>query len=141
MNAESGNRMNMPTEANPDSLSIQHSVFSIQHFLLLDVDIFNFFRWLLAIIVTVYATVVTLQSLWGWYIWLAGSDRYVSLVRRYVVVHGLRLRFKAFWGDVVICVLLCFIFLIIWRAHQVIYDIGDDKQGNAPHAPRPVKHI
>jgi len=90
-----------------------------------DIDFFNFFRWLLAIIVTVYATVITLQSLWGWYTFLTGSDRYVSLLRRYVVVQGLRLRFKAFWGDVVICLLLGVIFLIIWRAHQVIYDIGE----------------
>jgi hypothetical protein len=105
-----------------------------------DIDFFNFFRWLLAIIVSVYATVITLQSLWGWYGMLAGSDRYISMMRRYVLVHGLRLRFKAFWGDVVICLLLCVIFLIIWHAHQVIYDIGE-KLGNSLHVPRPVQHV
>ena len=52
---------------------------------------------------TIYATVITLQSLWGWYVWLAGSDRYIGLLRRYLIVHGLRLRFTAFWGDVIIC--------------------------------------
>ena len=104
-----------------------------------DVDFFNFFRWLLAIIATVYATVITLQSLWGWYTWLAGSDRYISLLRRYVVVHGLRLRFKAFWGDVIVCLLLCVVFILIWRAHQVMYDISE-KLGNPPHVPRPVQH-
>jgi hypothetical protein len=104
---------------------IHHSSFIIQHFLSLDIDFFNFFRWLLAMIVTIYATVITLQSVWSWYKMLAGIDRYVGLVRRYLVVHGLRLRFKAFWGDVVICLLLCVIFLIILYAHQIINDIGD----------------
>jgi hypothetical protein len=80
-------------------------------------DLFDFFRYTLATIATIYATIITLQSLWGWYIWLAGSDKYISLVRRYVIVHGLRLRFRAFWGDVIICLLLSFAFLILWRAH------------------------
>ena len=65
--------------------------------------LFNFFRYVLAIVASVYATVITIQSLWNWYLWLAGQDRYVSLVRRYIVVHSLRLRFRTFWGDVIIC--------------------------------------
>ena len=89
-----------------------------------DVDFFNFFRYALATVATIYATVVTLQSLWGWYVYLAGGDKYVSMLRRYLVVHGLRLRFKTFWGDVLICLLLCVTFLILWRAHHVIYDVG-----------------
>lgn len=83
-------------------------------------DVFNFFRWWLALIVTVYATVVTLQSLWGWYVWLAGSDRYMSLMRRYLIVHGLRLRFTDFWGDVIICALLCIAFGLIWWLHNML---------------------
>lgn len=88
------------------------------------IDFFNFFRWMLSIVATVYATVITLQSLWGWYVWLAGQDRYISLVRRYVIVHGLRLRFSAFWGDVLVCALLCAAFLIMWHSHHLIYDLG-----------------
>ena len=84
-------------------------------------DLFDFFRWWLAWIVTVYATVITVQSLWGWYVWLAGSDKYISLVRRYIIVQGLRLRFRAFWGDVIICGLLCAAFLMMWRMHGLIY--------------------
>ena len=83
-------------------------------------DIFNFFRWWLSTVVAVYATVITLQSLWGWYIWLAGSDRYISLARRYIIVHGLRLRFTDFWGDVVICLLLCIAFLLLWWLHKML---------------------
>src|SRR3954465_1878638 len=89
-----------------------------------DIDFFNFWRWLLAIIGSVYATVITLQSLWGWYVWLTGGDKYISLVRQYVIVHGLRLRFKTFWGDVLICILLTVAFLIMWHAHHVIDDLG-----------------
>src|SRR5436853_7849558 len=88
------------------------------------IDFFNFFRIGLGWIVTIYATIVTLQSLWGWYVWLAGSDKYISLVRRYVIVQGLRLRFKAFWGDVLICILLCVAFVILWHAHHVMYDLN-----------------
>ena len=89
-----------------------------------DVDFFNFFRYMLGTIATIYATVLTLQSLWGWYVWLAGQDRYIGLVRRYLIVHGLRLRVKAFWGDVIICVLLSITFFILWHAHGIIYQIG-----------------
>lgn len=97
-------------------------------------DLFDFFRIALAVVVTIYATVITLQSLWSWYVWLAGSDRYVSLVRRYIVVHGLRLRFRTFWGDVIICVLLCVVLLLLWYAHHiVIYDIGE-KLRNVPRS-------
>ena len=88
------------------------------------IDFFNFFRYLLGTIATIYASVITFQSLWVWYVWLAGNDRYISLIRRYVIVHGMRLRFRAFWGDVLICVLLCVAFGITWHAHSVIYRLG-----------------
>lgn len=90
-----------------------------------DVDFFNFFRYALGTVATIYATVLTLQSLWGWYIWLAGGDRYISLLRRYVVVHGLRLRFTSFWGDVIVCILLSVAFLILWHAHGAIDDLHE----------------
>jgi hypothetical protein len=84
------------------------------------VDFFIFFRYVLTVIASIYATVVTLQSLYGWYIWLSGADKYVAMVRRYVIVHGLRLRVKSFWGDVVVCVLLCVVLLLLWRAHEQV---------------------
>jgi hypothetical protein len=86
-------------------------------------DLFDFFRYWLSVVVGIYATVVTLQSLWGWWVWLAGEDKYVSMLRRYLVVHGLRLRFKTFWGDVIVCGLLGVVFLILWHAHGLIYDL------------------
>ena len=91
-------------------------------------DPFDFFRWWLGWIATIYATVLSLQSLWGWYVYLAGGGKYVSLLRRYLLVHGLRLRFKTFWGDVIICGLLCVAFLLVWHAHGLIYDLGNTLQ-------------
>jgi hypothetical protein len=89
-----------------------------------DFDVFNLWRWLLFIVGTIYFLVVTAQSLYGWYVWLAGGDKYISIVRQYAIVQGLRLRFKTFWGDVLICLLLTVAFLLIWRAHVVIEDLG-----------------
>ena len=89
-----------------------------------DVDFFNFFRWTLGTVVTIYASIVTAQSMYGWYVWLAGADKHISLLRRYLITHGLRLRFKTFWGDVLICLLLCVAFLMIGRAHVLINDLG-----------------
>jgi hypothetical protein len=80
-------------------------------------DLFDFFRLALSWIVGIYATIITFQSLWNWYIWLGSSDKYIALIRRYVLVHGLRLRFRAFWGDVIICLLLSVAFILLWRAH------------------------
>jgi hypothetical protein len=96
-----------------------------------DIDFFNFFRYALAVVVTIYATVVTLQSLWGWYVLLASGDKYTIMLRRYILVQALRLRFRAFWGDVLICVLLCVAFVIMWRAHGQI-----ELLGRAMHAAR-----
>lgn len=90
-----------------------------------DVDFFNFFRFFLGTVATIYATVVTAQSLWGWYAWLAGEEKHMSLLRRYLIVHGLRLRFKTFWGDVLVCALLCAVFLLLWQAHEHVYGTRD----------------
>ena len=87
------------------------------------IDLFQFFRFWLGWVVTIYATILTVQSLYGWYIWLAGEDKYIGLLRRYIIVQGLRLRFKTFWGDVIICLLLTIAFCILWRAHHVMYDL------------------
>lgn len=84
-------------------------------------DPFSLFRLLLAWFVTIYCTIITAQSLWGWWVWLAGSDRYMSMLRRYLVVQALRLRFRAFWGDALICLLLCGVFALLWRA-QITMD-------------------
>jgi hypothetical protein len=89
------------------------------------IDFFNFFRWWLAVIVTIYATAVTLQWFYGWIIYLSGREKYVSILRRYVIVQGLRLRFRSFYGDVVICLLLCVACGLLWRAHNIVHQIHE----------------
>ncbi len=104
-----------------------------------DVDLFDFFRYALGTVVTIYASVVMIQSLWGWYAWLAGSDKYMTMLRRYVIVHGLRLRFTAFWGDCLMCLLLCVAFLILWNAHWEVEKLAQARQPNPIHVIRLVK--
>jgi hypothetical protein len=107
-------------------------------------DLFDFFRLALGWVVTIYAAIITAQSLWGWYVWLAGSDKYISLIRRYVIVHGLRLRFRAFWGDVIICLLLSFTFVLIWQAHgrmdQLKVALDGVRQADRPPTWRVTNH-
>ncbi len=56
--------------------------------------------------------------------WLCGNDKYISLARRYLIVHGLRLRVRTFGGDVLVCGLLCVAFLILWYAHVQVEHLG-----------------
>lgn len=80
-------------------------------------DLFAIFRWLVFVFVTIYVTITTIQFLWSWYTFLRQRDRYIGLLRNYLILHGLRIRVKSFAGDAVVCVLLCAAFLLMWRAH------------------------
>lgn len=88
-----------------------------------EVDFFHFYRIAVGWVATVYATVITCQSLYGWWVYFAAGDRYTNLMRRYVLVQAIRLKFTRFAGDLLICGLLCIAFLIIWRAHYTIYNL------------------
>ena len=83
-----------------------------------DIDFFQFFRYTLGTVVTIYATILSLQSMYSWLVFLSGNHKYIVLIRRYVIVHGLRLRVKSFWGDVLVCLLLCVVFVILGYAHS-----------------------
>src|SRR5687767_11168346 len=96
-----------------------------------DYDLFDWFRFSLGWVVTIYASILTFQSLYGWWVWLAGTDKHISLLRRYLITHGLRLRFKTFWGDVLISLLLCIAFLMLWRAHYLVRDMGHTTSATA----------
>ena len=102
------------------------------------IDFFNFFRWALGTVASIYATIVTIQSLYSWYVYLGGRERYISLMRRYIIVHGLRLRFKSFWGDVLVCILLCVAFVLLMQAHQVLEKTRQVMFDNAHRSGQPV---
>jgi hypothetical protein len=87
-------------------------------------SLFTFFRWLGFVFVTIYVTITTAQSLWGWYVFLWQRDRYMNILRSYVIVHGLRLRMRSFGGDALVSVLLCVAFLLMWKAHSTLDAIG-----------------
>jgi hypothetical protein len=88
-----------------------------------DVDLFTLYRWLLAWVATVYCVVVTGQSMWSWYVWLSSSDRYMVLLRRYLLVQTLRMRFRDFWGELIICLLLCVAFALMCKAQWIMSDV------------------
>jgi hypothetical protein len=87
------------------------------------IDFFDFFRWVLGTVVTIYATVVTAQYAYGWWVYLNTEGRYFSLIRRYIMLQGLRLRIRTFGGDVLICVLLTAVWVLLLRAHQLVAKI------------------
>jgi hypothetical protein len=97
-----------------------------------DIDLFRFFRYMLGWTVTIYATIITAQSLWGWYVYLISADRYTALLRRYVIVQALRLRFKAFWGDLILCILLTIAFFLLWHAQGILDHIEDTMKAINP---------
>jgi hypothetical protein len=105
----------------------------------MSLDFFDFFRYALGTVASVYATVITLQSLWTWYIWLAGGDKYIGMLRRYLIVHGLRLRFSTFWGDVMISLLLCVAFGVLCVGHARIAQLASAMQ--AARQPNPIIHV
>jgi hypothetical protein len=94
------------------------------------VDFFDFFRWVLGTVVTIYATITTAQSLYGWWVYLGTEGKYMSLVRRYVMLQGLRLRIKSFGGDVLVCVLLCVVWVLLVQAHHLVGKIEPYYQAN-----------
>jgi hypothetical protein len=85
-----------------------------------DFDFFNFFRWALGTVVTIYATIVTVNWALDWHEYLSQPGRTVSMLGRYLLIHGLRIRLLRFIGDLVICLLLCVIFVMLVHAHTVL---------------------
>lgn len=59
-------------------------------------DLFDFWRWFLAIACTVYTIIFTARWAWGWVVYLSARDRSITLLRHYVIVQALRLRLRRF---------------------------------------------
>lgn len=82
-----------------------------------DRDLFESWRLMLAVICGIYATVVTLRSLWEWLVYFAAPDRSTQLMKRYVVLHLLRLRWSRFSKQWLMIgfYLLALVFLLYWH--------------------------
>lgn len=61
-----------------------------------DRDLFESWRMLLTIACSVYATVITVRSLWGWVQYFSGKDPITSLMRSYVLNLLVRVRLRRF---------------------------------------------
>lgn len=78
-------------------------------------DLFDFWRWFLAIACTVYTIIFTARWGWGWLVYLSSGDRSITLLRHYIIVQALRLRLRRFqeeglaiagWGLVLFVLLM-----------------------------------
>lgn len=87
---------------------------------LLERDLFELWRWALAVGLTVYAAVMFFRWLWGWLAYLNEPQRERLLMRRYIVLHLLRLRGARFRGEVVQIVLYLVAILIVYGLHDYV---------------------
>ena len=74
---------------------------------------------MLGIICTVYATVITVRSLWGWLVYFSAPDRVTSMLKRYTVVQLLRLRLSRFSGEFVQLGLWIVVLAYLIRLHEL----------------------
>jgi hypothetical protein len=88
-----------------------------------DFDLFNFFRSWLGWVVAIYCSIVTARWLWDLLGYVRSTDRTIAMVRRYVAVQLLRIRWRGFWYDLLICVLLTVAFFLLWHAQNVMDEI------------------
>ncbi len=87
--------------------------------LIAELDFFDTFRWLLAIICTVYAVIVTWNWLWGYLQWFQ-SSREMQRVGNYAVVLLLRTRIRRFGFELLqIAALTALFFYIVYLHHMI----------------------
>ncbi len=63
-------------------------------------DTFELYRLMLGTVCTIYALAVTGRSLWEWIVYLSQPDRNTKMLRQYVIVQFLRLRWKRFAREI-----------------------------------------
>lgn len=80
-------------------------------------DLFEFYRFMLAVLVGTYGTVRLISSIWRWQGLGKGGPRTQALFRRYVLIQLARVRFRRFWWDFVTIAMLAFIFILLVRWH------------------------
>jgi len=80
-------------------------------------DFFETFRWLLALVCTVYAVVVTWRSLVGWLVYFRGS-RETAVLGRYTLVLLMRTRLRRFAGELTQILALTAMLIVLLYAHR-----------------------
>jgi hypothetical protein len=85
-------------------------------------DLFAFYRWLLAIVCTVYTAVRLGQTIHGWILYFWAPYSYSGALRRYALVQLLRIRVRRFTLDLLeIVVLTAAFFAVLWLHHRLGY--------------------
>jgi len=87
---------------------------------LLDRDLFEIWRWVLAVSCFGYALIVTLRWLWGWLVYLDEPGRDRTLMRRYIVLHMLRLRGSRFRSELLRIFAYGFAIIVVYWMHDFI---------------------
>jgi hypothetical protein len=82
-----------------------------------DLDLFQMYRWLLALVCTVYAAVVTVRSLGSWLAYFRES-RQTAVLGRYTLVLLLRMRLRRFGGELIQIGLLLVVLIGLIYAHR-----------------------
>ena len=85
-----------------------------------DFDLFIVYRWLLALVCTIYVVVTVGQSLLGWWIYFHGS-RYTAVLGRYTAVLLLRIRIRRFAWDLCQIVVLLVVLGAILYGHRFLH--------------------
>lgn len=92
----------------------------VRPILAVDFDLFIVYRWLLALVCTVYVIVTVGQSLLGWWSYFH-SSRYTAVLGRYTAVLLLRIRVRRFaWELFQIAVLLLVLGGLLY-GHRILH--------------------
>ncbi|MFQ5413409.1 MAG: hypothetical protein ACE5E6_03025 [Phycisphaerae bacterium] len=81
-------------------------------------DLFEFYRFILAALVSTYTIARFVAAIWWWQGLGAGGSRGGAFLRRYVVVQLLRLRVWRFAWDLATIAGLVVILVIVIRSHR-----------------------
>ncbi|MCK6456914.1 MAG: hypothetical protein L6Q92_10355 [Phycisphaerae bacterium] len=86
-----------------------------------DLDLFDVWRWMLALLCTTYAVVVTLRTAWDWIVFLSGTGRDRVLIRNYALVLLLRMRWRPFaWELAGIAVWSVVLGVLLWAHVRIL---------------------
>ena len=83
-------------------------------------DLFYTWRYLLAVVCTIYAAVRLGQSLWRWQQYLWSGERSTTLMRHYLLVQFLRLKVHRFTLELFQIGVLLGLFVLISWAHRYV---------------------
>lgn len=87
---------------------------------LIDRDLFEIWRWTLAVACSIYAIVVTLRWLGSWLTYLGEPIREREMMRRYVLLHVLRLRGSRFRSELLRIVAYGVAIVVVYWLHEFV---------------------